>query len=423
MSRTFLIFSIMLLCLLSTNIVIPAHAIYLNAVINTKEQTAKPAFKFEKSISIQYPEGGKIADILKGKNISVKFLVDSTSPEISELITRMNKNLNDLQSNVIVTDLKIDYSANLHGKDTSAIVDYNIILTPTITNFILRQGTGEITTLIDAQWRGMSISDPVIIHDLEFGDIDINSPIGFFKIAIPEVYDEISQTRAISFLSEDLLDAKSVLNQPLSNWLHLFNPLGKLVETEGFGYTGEKIPITTFSMGESSLREGQQHETVGTFKFSTDKNYVIKDIQYQGIGVIQINGIVVSDTLNGLEYFGESEQIIDGYGTFSAGDFPVIVIFSITGMSVIGTIGFFVWSNKKMKKDIEQIQTGIDPSRLTSHQTSMSAGGYHTNRGEAQLSDGTNYQQHGNVYDIERQPEKNVQIQGAMPKDWKSKRK
>jgi len=421
MNKIFLVFSIFSFFILSVNVIIPAHAIYLDAVINTKEQTAEPAFKFEKSLKIQYPEGGKIADILKGKNTSVTFSADSTNLGVSELITRMNENLNDLQSNVIVTDLKIDYDVHLHGKDNSAAIDYNIILTPTITNFILRQGTGEVTTLIDAQWRGMSINGPAIVHDLQFGDVDINSPIGFFKIATPEAYAEISQTKAVSFLNEDIIDAKSVLEQPLSKWLHLFNPLGQLVETEGFGYQGEKIPITTFSMGESSLREGQKHEKVENFEFSTDKQYGIKSIQYQSIGVIQINGIVVSDIIDDREYFGENEQAVEGYGTFSAGNFPVIVIFSITGMSVIGTVGFFVWSNKKTKNDAEQVQTGIDPSRLTSYHTSTNAGGYHTNRGEAQLSDGSDYQQHRSVYDVQSQSEENIHAQGTMPKDWKPK--
>jgi len=421
MNKIFLVFSIFLLFILSVNIIIPAHAIYLDAVINTKEQTAEPVFKFEKSLEIQYPEGGKIADILRGKNTSIKFSADSTDPGISELISRMNENLNSLQSNVIVTDLKIDYDVRLHGKDNSATIDYNIILTPTITNFILRQGTNDVTTLIDAQWRGMSINGPAIVHDLQFGDIDINSPIGFFKIATPEVYAEISQTKAMSFLNEDIIDAKSVLEQPLSKWLHLFNPLGKLVETEGFGYQGEKIPITTFSMGESSLREGQKHEKVENFEFSTDKQYSIKSIQYQSIAAIQINGIAISDTIDDREYFGETEQAVEGYGNFSAGNFPVIVIFSITGMSVVGTIGFFIWSNKKTKNDAEQVQTGIDPSRLSAHHTSMAAGGYHTNRGEAQLSDGRDYQQHRSVYDVQSQSKENISAHGAMPKDWTSK--
>jgi len=68
MNKIFLIFSIFLLFILSVNTIMPAHAIYLDAIINTKEQTAEPVFKFEKSLEIQYPEGGKIADILKGKN-------------------------------------------------------------------------------------------------------------------------------------------------------------------------------------------------------------------------------------------------------------------------------------------------------------------------------------------------------------------
>jgi len=418
MNKTILAFSLLSFCILSPNIVFPVHAIYLDTIINTKEDTAKPAFKFEKSLTIQYPDGGMIADLLKGNDISVKFIADSTNSGVSKLIARMNDSLNNLQSNVIVTDLKIDYDVHLYGHENAATIDYNIILTPTITNFILRQGSGEITTLIDAQWRGMSIHGPVIIHDSQFGDIDINTPIGFLKIATPEVYTEISQTNALPFLNSDIIDAKSVLDQPLSKWLHLFNPLGQLVETEEYGYQGEKIPITTFSMGESSIREGQKHETIENFEFTTDKQYSLRFIQYQSIAAIQINGIVVSDSVNDLEYFGENEQVVKGYGNFSSGNFPVIIIFSMTGMSIIGTIAFFVWSSKKTKNDSEQTQTGIDPSRLTPYQTSKIAGGYHTNRGESQLSDGTNHQQHRNVYDVKSKSEKNDNNRGSMPKDW-----
>lgn len=427
-----LIFLILIFCVLSSSFILPAHAIYLNSVINTKEQSSKPSFKFVKSIFVKYPDGGKIAELLRGKNISTKFSADSAVPGVTELIIRLNKSLQDLKSSAVVTDLNIDYNVHLEGKDDSAVIDYEVVLTPTITNYILREGKGDVTTLIDAQWRGMSVSGPVIIHDSTLGDVDINSPIGFFKIAIPDVYSEILGTKAESFLNKDLIDAKEILAQPLVNWLHLFDPLGHLVETEKFGYKGEKIPVTTFSMGESSFREGMQREKKETIGFTTDKTYTVESIQYQSIGVIQINGIVRSDIKDGKEYFGEMDKAVEGYGAYSSGNFPVVVIYTFAGMAAVGAVGFFYWSNKKTSRASEHIQTGIDPKYLRVVDTSDASGGYKTNRGEAELIGNSRYDTHQSVYDTNRaiqnsakeslsKPElKQSETKGAMPKGWKS---
>jgi hypothetical protein len=418
-------------------LIAPASAIYLDAVVNTKETSSRPLFKFIKTIYVKYPEGGKIAELLKNKDVTVDFSADSMTPGVSELITKLNENLKSLQSNAVVTDLQIRYVVHLEGNADSAVIDYNIVLTPTITNLILRQETGDAPTLIDSRWRGMSVNGPVIIHDSKLGDVDISSPIGFFKVALPDVYSEISATEAESFLSKDLLDARTVLSQPLANWLHLFDPLGQLVETEKFGYKGEKIPITTFSMGESSFREGQQREKVETVEFSKDKKYTIESIQYQSIGVIQINGIVRTTMNNGIEYFGASSKAVQGYGAYSSGNFPVTIIYSMTGMAVLGAVGFFYWSNKKANRESEHIQTGIDPKYLRSINTSEAAGGYHTNRGEAELIDNSVYEAHQSVYgstskltddtkaslqkEFTQEPTQSrpSETRGAMPKGWK----
>ena len=45
----------------------------------------------------------------------------------------------------------------------------------------------------------------------------------------------------------------------------------------------------------------------------------------------------------------------------------------------------FVISDRKVKKEKDKGQTGIDPAHLRSFETSTSAGGYKTNRGESYL--------------------------------------
>ncbi len=90
----------------------------------------------------------------------------------------------------------------------------------------------------------------------------------------------------------------------------------------------------------------------------------------------------------------------EGFATTSTGEFPVLIVYGMAGMAAIGGIAFFVFSNRQLKNQ-ETAQTGIDPSRLTGYATSSSAGGYQTNRGEAQLMDAGDYQQTRNVYEAE----------------------
>ncbi|MBI5698170.1 MAG: hypothetical protein HZC29_06780, partial [Thaumarchaeota archaeon] len=93
--------------------------------------------------------------------------------------------------------------------------------------------------------------------------------------------------------------------------------------------------------------------------------------------------------------------------------FPIFVMYGMAGMAAAGAGGFFWWSNKKAKKETNLGQTGIDPSHLKGVETSSASGGYHTNRGEAQLADGSDYAQTKNVYS---EPTKRT-----MPKGWQDK--
>ena len=79
-----------------------------------------------------------------------------------------------------------------------------------------------------------------------------------------------------------------------------------------------------------------------------------------------------------------------------------MIVDGMAGMAAIAGIGFFIFSNRSLKKEA-QGQQGIDPSRLVGYTTSASSGGYQTNRGEAQLKDDTNYKQSRSVYEETQQ--------------------
>lgn len=67
-------------------------------------------------------------------------------------------------------------------------------------------------------------------------------------------------------------------------------------------------------------------------------------------------------------------------------EFPANVMYGMAGIAAVGAVVMFVISNRKLKRDNNEGQTGIDPAHLRAYETSDSARGYKTNRGEAHLA-------------------------------------
>lgn len=349
-----LFFIAALIGLLLISNVTPIWAAQLDAKIGTKAESSTPTFKFLRTIFVEYPEGGELADLLRGKDVVVTFEADSTTPGVLDLISLINKNLSqDLDSTVFVTDLSLTYRAHLAGRGDSAAVDYKITLIPTITNYVLRQATNSSAAIVDSHWRGISVNQPVIITSQETGDVDVNTPGWLFEKEIPDVYSKIIGTDAKDILNTPLIDAKDILEQPLSNWHHLFDPSGTISEASKFGYQGEKVVITSFAMGESSLREGIQEAREHEVEFTLDRPYVIRSVESASSANIQMDGFVTETTIEGVEYFGSSPQVPEGAATTSTGGFPVYIIYGMAGAGGAVAVMILFWSDRKLKRKQE----------------------------------------------------------------------
>ena len=344
-----LIFSVGLIGLLVIGSISPIWGAQLDTRISTRLTEAQPTFKFLKTVFIEYPDGGEISNLLNGKDILVNIEADNSTAGVSELIDRMNSNLRSIDSTVFVTDLKLTYRAHLQGQGGQAAIDYKITMVPTITNYLLRESDGTNPALIDAHWRGITVKGPVTITDTEHGDIDVNTLIGFLKKETPEVYEKIRSTEGETLLNDSLIDSSGILAQPLSNWHHLFDPSGTISETAKWGYK-EKLVITSFTMGESSIREGIQTEKEKSVEFTTDKKYTIRTVESANSATISMDGFVTDVTVDGAEYFGSSPKVPEGYATTSTGGFPVGVMYGMAGMGAVVAIFVLVWSDRKLKK-------------------------------------------------------------------------
>jgi len=383
--------------------------------------------KFQRTIIINYDEGGMLADELRGQKVAKTFSLTSDDPGVTELRDRINYQLSQLDSSATITDVQIDYDTKLTGRGLNTSVDYKLILTMQITNHVLRESSSGSSGIVDMSWRGLMVPGEVTVNAKGIPH-EINLPISFISDVAPGLYNAIQGSDAETLLNNPIMDASGIKNQPLGNWHFLFDPTGINVDAAQFGLSEELAGVvwSSFTMGESSFREGIQTEKEHEATFTTDKAYDLRTIESADSANIFFAGFANIDVLDNHEVVGVYPEAPEGYATTSTGEFPVMIIYGMAGFAGMAGIAIFLVSEKKRKKDIAagNIQTGIDPSQLVGADTSTGSGGYKTNRGEAHLKS-DEYQQHRSVYDDPQVEEKkdddtpSASSKGSMPKGWK----
>ena len=334
----------------------------LTVHLNSAGTPEKPSFKYLESTFIEYPNGGKLKNLLAGKNYTISFVENSNNTSVQDLIHQINTALvRDQKSPVIVTDLMVKYTATLAGDVKSASIDYKIELIPTITSYVITKESGNTPTIMDAAWMGFAIKDPIVIKTAQYGDLEINYPISFFKKAVPDTYSVIAGTPAEDALKNNLIDSSGILDVPLDKWTHLFDPAFTLSETSDYGYKGEKIIITTYTMGQCSLGEGCQKPTQKTLDFSADTNYQLTIVQHASSATVNIDGQAISTKVGDTPAFATTK-------TATTGPPPAgISVTFIYGMAAFGAIvagGVLFWSNRKLKQSANRPKDTGPPRTL-----------------------------------------------------------
>ncbi len=387
--------------LLATLIVVgtstPVWAAQLDARINPNTETSPFKMNYQKTVFIEYPNGGNLFDELQGKEWTISGTADSSNPGVEALMHELNRGIANDGSQAQISDLNVSYDFHLKARNINTSIDYRVILEGSLSDYVITKDSQR--TLVDLGWRGMTTDKEVFIDGIE-----INIPINILRDHEPEVYTYFAGTEAEDVLGKHLIDADFILEQPLTNWHFLFDPTGINVDAGTFGLNEEiaGFVVSSWTMGESSIREGRQVERVFEAEVMVDKPYVVRSVQSSDQGNLAAIGFGALDILDGVEIAGVTPTPPEDYMTTSTGDFPVMIVYGMAGLAAVAGIAFFFVSSRSLKNE-KQGQQGIDPSRLVGYQTSSSAGGYQTNRGEAQLRDDSDYQKTRNVYDQQSQ--------------------
>ena len=78
----------------------------LSVNLSLSDEPVKPIFKFSKSALVEYPNGGKLKDLLEGKTYTINFTENSGNTSVQDLIRQLNTELTrDQKSPAIITDL------------------------------------------------------------------------------------------------------------------------------------------------------------------------------------------------------------------------------------------------------------------------------------------------------------------------------
>lgn len=396
-----------------------AFGAQLNAKIIPDAESVKVKMIYQRTLSIVYNDGGEIANQLRGKSWEVTVNADSSNPGVQDLMNKLNQKIAIDGSNSHITDLDIQYSAKLNGNPLTTLIDFRIVLEPTLSNYNIRTYSANSPSLVDIAWRGLTVDTPIVIDGVE-----INYPGSVLQNKEPDTFAIISGTEADSILSANLINADGIRDQPVGNWHKLFDPTGISSDASQFGLSEEiaGFVVTTYTMGESSIREGRQVEKEHEVEFTKDQKYIIRSVESADSANVAVIGFASIDVLDNAEVLGVTPQAPEDFGDTTGGGFPIMIIYGMAGMAGIGAIAVLFMSSRKLKAEEGQGQQGIDPSQLQSYATSASSGGYQTVRGEAQLKGSdTSYEQTRSVYDQEKkdEPSSSESPRGSMPKGWK----
>jgi len=323
-----------------------------------------PTYDFEKSFYINYPQGSKLQSILQGKNLTITFLDNSTSD--SALNTFMQQINTDIVTNehsaAVLTNLEVNYQLLVNGYSDHASFDYKIVLTPTVTGYVINKASGDVPQTFDASWMAFNANTPITITTTQYGPIEINYPIDVIQTQMPDLYNALKGTDAYKiFQQPNLMDATGLFSQqPVNKWDSLFDPAYTLTETAGFGYKGEKIAVTTYSSGLSNAFSGTLHinNIDQDFTGSDGVKYHISTKEQPNAGTINVEGHANANQIQGGWTFVSTAQASSTTSSTTAGGTSTMMVYGMAGFAGVIAIGIFIWSNKKMKQTIHEVDTG-----------------------------------------------------------------
>ena len=307
----------------------------------TESDKADAIFTGIRFITIQYPPGSQLAKEFDGKNERVTFTMNSTEDGMNQLISTINQVLRtEKQSPVQIVNATLDYTASIRGEADKVSLAYKVVLKPTISRFVLERNS-EQGTIVDLDWRGIVINQPIILDSQEYGMINVNYPIGLLQVTHPDFAQKILNSSAAQIINDPLFTFQEI-GAPMDRWHFLFDPTGSQAGAAGAGYIeeGQSKVVSIYSLGESSFREGTHSAVEKNAVATIDGTQMsLHASTPPPSGQIQLTGFARTAQAGGGELAFVTSQAPAGTTT-ATGGFPIQVLLVLGGM--MGAVAIFV---------------------------------------------------------------------------------
>jgi hypothetical protein len=317
-----------------------------------------PEFTFTKNIVIDYSSGGKLRDALMGKNTTVQFSdTSNNNTSVKSLMDAINSDfIAERKSNAVISNLRLDYQVKINGGDKNATFDYMIKLVPTVNNYTVYKGSGSAPTTFDISWIGFDIKNPIYVTTKQYGELEINSPLGVIKSQLPDVYNLLKGTHAENTLNLNLLDASANVKYPIDKWDSLFDPNYILPDSTGYGYAGKKVGVTEFSFGPNNMYQVYWKPVTNTTDFTIDSKYHMTVIEEQSFGTIIAAGHAIGQMVQNYPVISTTALVPSQGSQIEQGlilnfEQESILVLLVT-FAVIIVVVFRLRKNKKLRKGV-----------------------------------------------------------------------
>jgi hypothetical protein len=322
-----------------------SYAADLTAVLVPDRDRSEASYVGVRTLTLGYPAGSPLAQELDGKNQRTQFTLNGTATGqndtgMSGLITALNRALVQADSPVQASEADLSYTGVLRGGPTSTVISYKVEVKPILEKFVLQRGQGgQSGHVVDLEWRGITVNEPLVVNAPDVGQINVNYPIGLLQVLYPTLAQKLESTQAKAVLEEPILNFQD-FNAPMSSWHRLFDPVGAYGGSVNLTGTEGAKALSVFSLGESSLREGAhatEEKDVTAAIDGVELN--VHSASPPPSGQIQIAGYANQQESGGSWYATVTSEAPEGAQT-SSGGFPIQVLLVLGGM--MGAIAIFI---------------------------------------------------------------------------------
>lgn len=320
-----------------------SYANDINAVLIPEKNSALGTFNSQMNIELKYPADSPLAKELSNVNDRIALNTSGaagSSTDVDSVLTAFNRAFIEANSPVQALNLtSFDYTAKIEGGPDTTIISYSIHAKPVLEKFVLTKDNQSGSSVLDLEWRKVTLKLPILLTSPTLGKVDVNHPYGILKAKYPDLAAKLGSTAANATLSTSLLDF-SGFDVGMDRWHFLFDPTGNLVESSSYlrGNAISKI-VSVYSLGESSFREGTFVANVKDVPITVDGASVnVHSEVPPPSGQISITGYSTV-TNPGQGWIAQISQTAPA-GETSSGGFPFQVLLVFGGM--MGAIAIFI---------------------------------------------------------------------------------